>query len=121
VGDLSVGKKMKPEKVKKEKAAKPKKAKPEGRKLKTALKPAATEVVKTARVGRPRKEKQEKAAVKVIAPKTSRDLDAVIKLLAHEIETINDSGKLLKLADAMDKLAYLALKKIDFCEALKAL
>jgi hypothetical protein len=117
----SAGSDKKPEKVKKEKTAKTKKVKPEGRKLKTATKPVAAEVVKAAKVGRPRKEKQAKAAVKIAAPKTPRDLDAVIKQLAYEIETINDSAKLIKLADAMDKLAYLALKKIDFCEALKAL
>lgn len=115
---ISVGKNMKPEKVKKEKVVKTKKVKPEGRKLKTASKPTVLEVLKATRAGRPRKEK---AAVKVSAPKTPRDLDAVIKQLAYEIETINDSAKLIKLADAMDKLAYLALKKIDFCEALKAL
>jgi len=111
-------KSKKPEKVKKEKAVNPKKAKLVGRKLKTASKPATAVVVKAVRAGRPRKEK---ASVNVAAPKASRDLDAVIKQLAYEIETINDSAKLIKLADAMDKLAYLALKKIDFCEALKAL
>lgn len=111
----------KTEKVKKEKAVKLIKAKPEGRKPKTVSKSAVVEFAKAVRVGRPRKEKQEKVAVKVTAPKTSRDLDAVIKQLAHEIETINDSAKLIKLADALDKLAYIALKKIDFCEALKAL
>lgn len=108
----------KPEKVKKEKAAKPIKTKPVGRKPRTISKSVVAELVKAARVGRPRKEKQEKAAVKVTESKTSRDLDAVIKQLAHEIETINDSGKLLKLADALDKLAYVALKKIEFREAL---
>jgi len=75
----AAAKDKKPEKVKKEKAIKPIKTKPAGRKTKTVSKPAVVEVLKAARVGRPRKEKQEKAAVKVAAPKASRDLDAVIK------------------------------------------
>ncbi len=88
----SAGSDKKPEKVKKEKAVKTKKVKPEGRKFKVSSKLVVT---RATRAGKSRKEK---VAVKVAAPKASRDLDAVIKHLAY-------SAKLIKLADALDKLA----------------
>jgi len=79
------------------------------------------------------KEKAEKKPAKVVKPKKSepsfeipitkkpRNVEVVIRELAHEIEILKDSKQLIRLADALDKLAYIALKKIDFCEALGTL
>ncbi len=79
------------------------------------------------------KEKAEKKPAKVVKPKkskpsfeipvskTPRNVEVVIRELAKEIEILKDSKQLIRLADALDKLAYIALKKIDFCEALDTL
>lgn len=67
------------------------------------------------------KQKKVKPAFEVPSAKTPRNVEAVIRELAHEIEMLKDFKQLIRLADALDKLAYIALKKIDFCEALNTL
>lgn len=88
-----------------------------GRKLKAGL------IVKNVKPKKARPEKRNKTMVssKPISAKSTRNVESIIKTLSNEIETLKDSGQLIKLADALDKLAYLALKKIDFCEALNEL
>jgi len=76
------------------------------------------ETKKPAKIGRPKKVKAPSEFSNV---KNSRNIEPIIKELIHEIETLKDSKQLIRLADALDKLAYIALKKIDFCEALNEL
>ncbi len=73
---------------------------------------------KTAKIG---KLKKVKAFSEISNAKAPRNVEVIIRELAHEIEILKDSKQLIRLADALDKLAYIALKKIDFCEALNEL
>lgn len=88
------------------------------RKPKAVLTTEKIETKKPAKAGRPKKVK---TSSEIPSNKTSRNVEIIIRELAHEIETLKDSKQLIRLADALDKLAYIALKKIDFCEALNEL
>ncbi len=79
------------------------------RKPKAVLTTEKIETKKPAKTGRPKK------------VKTSSNVEVIIRELAREIETLKDSKQLIRLADALDKLAYIALKKIEFCDALNEL
>ncbi len=88
------------------------------RKSKAALATEKIETKKPAKVGRLKKVK---TSSEIPTVKNPHGIEPIIKELAHEIETLKDSKQLIRLADALDKLAYIALKKIDFCEALNTL
>lgn len=88
------------------------------RKSKAALAIEKIETKKTAKIGR---QKKVKTSAEISNAKESHNVEVIIRELAHEIETLKDSKQLIRLADALDKLAYIALKKIDFCEALNEL
>lgn len=87
-------------------------------KPKTALAAKEKAEKKPSKIG---KSKKSKPSFESPITKTSRNVEVVIRELAQEIEILKDSKQLIRLADALDKLAYIALKKIDFCEALGTL